>query len=100
MAEIIWTEPALNNLDDIASYIALNNIDAAKQLVQTIFEKVDRLEQHPKSGKTPKELANLGLREIIVKPCRIFYKQIDSKIFILHIFRQEQQLKKYLLENL
>lgn len=33
MAEIIWTEPALNDLDDIAEYIALSNVEAARQLV-------------------------------------------------------------------
>jgi|GEM_PF-1990521 plasmid stabilization system protein ParE len=25
MAQIIWTEPALNSLNDIAEYIAVNN---------------------------------------------------------------------------
>ncbi|WP_274011880.1 type II toxin-antitoxin system RelE/ParE family toxin, partial [Vibrio parahaemolyticus] len=47
MAEIIWTEPALSDLNDIAEYIALENIVAAKQLVQTIFSKVERLEAFP-----------------------------------------------------
>ena len=100
MAKIIWTEPSLNNLDDIAEYIALNNVAAAKRVVQNVFEKVDRLEQHPRSGKVPQELSNLGLREVIVNPCRIFYKHLDDKVFILHVMRQEQQLKKYILENL
>ena len=30
MAEIIWTEPALLDLDEIAEYIAIENIIAAK----------------------------------------------------------------------
>ena len=99
MAKIIWTEPALNNLDDIAEYIALSNLPAAQRLVQKIFEKVDRLEQHPKSGKVPQELSKLDYREVIVNPCRIFYKQVDDKVFILYVMRQEQQLKKYVFEN-
>ncbi|EPN8877814.1 type II toxin-antitoxin system RelE/ParE family toxin, partial [Vibrio cholerae] len=40
MVEIIWTEPALSDLNDIAEYIALENVVAAKQLVQTVFTKV------------------------------------------------------------
>ncbi|QOD71212.1 type II toxin-antitoxin system RelE/ParE family toxin, partial [Vibrio navarrensis] len=41
MAEVIWTEPALSDLNDIAEYIALENVVAAKQLVQAIFSKVE-----------------------------------------------------------
>jgi len=33
MAEVIWTEPALGDLDAIADYIALENPDAARRLV-------------------------------------------------------------------
>ena len=37
MAEVIWTEPALQELDAIAEYIALDNPAAARHLVQKIF---------------------------------------------------------------
>lgn len=50
MAEVIWTEPALSDLNEITEYIALENIVAAKQLVQTIFSKVERLQTLPESG--------------------------------------------------
>jgi len=34
MARIIWTEPALQELDEIADYISLDNPAAAKHLVR------------------------------------------------------------------
>ncbi|KKL04123.1 hypothetical protein LCGC14_2619210 [marine sediment metagenome] len=34
MAEVIWTSSALDDLNDIAEYIALSNIPAAKILTQ------------------------------------------------------------------
>lgn len=40
MAELIWTEPALADLDEMAGYIALSNLPAAKELVGGIFETV------------------------------------------------------------
>ena len=43
MAEIVWTEPALNDLDNIAEYITVSNLVAAKQLVKEVFAKVDML---------------------------------------------------------
>jgi len=97
MAEIIWTEPTLNTLDEIADYIALSNLPAAQKLVTTVFENVDRLEDHPRSGRRVAELPNLDYREVIVNPCRVIYKYTENKAFILHVMRQEQQLKRYAL---
>ena len=99
MAEVIWTSPALDDLNDIAEYIALSNITAAKKLVQKIFETISRLESHPESGKSPLELVTLNYREIIVNPCRIFYKVEANKVYILHVMRQERDLRRFLLQN-
>lgn len=97
MAQVIWTEPALNNLNDIAEYIALNNLYAAKQLVERVFEKVERLEQFPNSGKVPEELPDLNYRELVVNPCRVFYKVESDAVYILNVLRQERNLSKYIL---
>lgn len=97
MAEIVWTEPALNELNEIAEYIAVSNEFAAKKLVKTIFNKIERLEGHPGSGKVPTEIAALNYRELVVKPCRIFYRVDGQKVFILHVMRQEQDLRRFLL---
>ena len=74
MAQIIWTEPALSDLDDVAEYISLSNLNAAQKLIEKIFRKIERLEQHPMSGRKPPELKSFNYREVVVNPCRIFYK--------------------------
>ena len=99
MAEVIWTAPALNDLDEIAEYIALTNLVAAKKLVQKVFNKVTRLENHPESGKKPIELENLNYREVLINPCRVFYKFDGGQVYILHVMRQERDLRKFLLKN-
>jgi len=98
MAEIIWTEPALSDLNDIAEYIALDNPNAAKSLVQSIFEAVDRLIMFPESGRIPPELAYLNYREVVIPPCRVFYKydKKSDKIEIVFVMREERDLVKYL----
>jgi toxin ParE1/3/4 len=97
MAEIIWTNPAVEDLNDIAEYIALSHLLSAKKLVTKIFHKIERLEDFPESGKKPIELTNLNYREVIVNPCRIFYKIDNEKVYILHVMRQERDLRKFLL---
>ncbi len=99
MAQVIWTEPALNDLNELAEYIALSNVVAAKELVQRVFDKVDRLEHHPKSGRVPPELKSLNYREVIVSPCRVFYKVEKQKIYILFVMRQERDLKIFLIDK-
>jgi len=72
MVEVVWTEPALNDLDAIADYIALDNPAAARDLVQRIFKHVEQLANHPDSGSKPPELKGWAYRQIVEPACRIF----------------------------
>jgi toxin ParE1/3/4 len=99
MAQVIWTEPALTDLDKIAQYIAISNLVAAQKLVSRVFDQVERLATHPASGRIPEELPGWGYREVIVNPCWIFYKIDNDQVFILFVMRQEQQLKRFLLHQ-
>ena len=99
MAEVIWTEPALQELDAIAEYIALDNPAAASNLVKDIFDKTGRLENFPQSGRMPPELPDSVYRELVIPPCRIFYRQDEQQVFILYVMREERQLRAYMLEN-
>ena len=99
MANLIWTEPALQDIEEIAEYIALDDHEAAKKLVKKNFTTVERLKNHPQSGKKSKELKKTIYREIIVRPCRIFYRIEKNKVFILYVMRGERDLRKYILEE-
>tara|TARA_R110002110_G_scaffold39875_1_gene128195 strand:- start:1961 stop:2272 length:312 start_codon:yes stop_codon:yes gene_type:complete len=97
VAELVWTDPALDQLEEIAEYIALDKPDAASNLVGQILSTVERLERFPDSGHAPSELPNSIYRELYVRPCRIFYRQDDDVVFIVHVMREERQLRKFLL---
>jgi toxin ParE1/3/4 len=99
MAQIKWTAPALRDLDEIAEYIALDKPGAAKNLVKEVFRSVKRLKQFPESGRCPPELPDTRYRELIVAPCRIFYRVDNSTVYILYVMRSERELRKFLLED-
>ena len=99
MAQLIWTEPALDDLDDLAGCIAMDNRMAASRFVQKVIETVGRLERFPHSGKKPQELTGTSYREMVVPPCRIFYRVDGKTVFIVHAMREEQQLDRFLLEE-
>lgn len=92
MARIIWTEPALQELDEIADYISLDNPTAAKNLVREAFNQVDHLADHPKSGKLLEEFMATVYREIVMSPCRIFYRVADEIVYIIHVISEKQLL--------
>ena len=97
MAEVIWTEPALNDLDAIADHIALDNPDAARRLVRAVFRHVALLARHPESGSKPQELRGRRYRQIVEPPCRIFYRYDGRRVFVLYAMRGERKLSARLL---
>ena len=97
MAQIIWTEPALSDLNAIAEYIALDKPSVANSLMQKVFSSTDRLEQFPESGRKPPEFKKSIYLETIVNPCRIFYRIEGDNLYILYVMRSERKLRKYLL---
>ena len=99
MAEVIWTEPALSDLDAIADYIALENPDAARELVQRIFHHVGQLATHPQSGFKPRELRGWRYRQIVEPPCRVFYREDSDRVHILYVMRAEQLLRRSKLKS-
>jgi toxin ParE1/3/4 len=96
MARIIWADPAIHDLDAIADYIALENTSAARGLVQRVLAAVERLQKFPSMGSRPNELAGLPYRQLIVSPCRIFYRAEMKVIYIVHVLRGEQLVRREL----
>ena len=92
-ATLIWTLPALDDLDDIAGWIALENATAAADLVKRTLDAVERLRRFPASGRRVPELAGKVYREVIVSPCRIIYRREQKSVLIVHVLRGEQQLQ-------
>jgi len=94
MAKVIWTEPALQDLDAIADYIALDDPQAARGLVQRVFQHVGQLVEHPESGSRPLEMPQSRYRQVIEVPCRVFYRFDGSRVFVLSVMRGEMRFRK------
>jgi toxin ParE1/3/4 len=102
MAEVIWTEPALADLERIADYIALDKPEAASRFVRSVFAHVGKLSRHPELGpRIPELLPGSRYRQIVESPCRIFYRyeKTSGKVFILGVMRGEQLFQPEVLES-
>ena len=94
MAALIWTEPALQDLDAMADYIALEDPTAAARLVQRVFQHVEQLAKQPESGSRPPEMRRSRYRQIVEPPRRIFYRYDGKNVLVLHVMRGEKRPRK------
>ena len=82
MAKVNWTFQALEDVNDIAEYLAQNSSRYAYHIIELIFEKTELLKSFPELGRIVPESNIKSIRELIVKKYRIIYsistkKEID-----------------------
>jgi toxin ParE1/3/4 len=80
-----WLRRALRNLDEEAEYIARDNPQAAGRIVERIATGVDRLGNHPASGRIGRVP---GTRELVITgtPYIIPYRVRGDTVEILRVF--------------
>ena len=78
MAEVIWTIKAVEQVEQIGSYIEKDSSFQARRVVQLIIQEARRLREHPRIGKMIPEVQEDAYRELRVFSYRILYKILDE----------------------
>jgi addiction module RelE/StbE family toxin len=81
---IKWLDLAVDDLEDIASYISEDNPDAARRVVSRLWKAVRMLAKHPEIGRPGRVH---GTRELVVAdtPFIVPYRLVGSEIQILRV---------------
>jgi addiction module RelE/StbE family toxin len=79
MVEIIWSDSALQDLNDIGEYISKDSVRYAEITVNQLFTTPDILENHPKVGRVVPEFEIESIRELIQGNYRIVYQLVDEQ---------------------
>jgi plasmid stabilization system protein ParE len=66
MAELIWGDAAVSDLESIYDYIARDSHQYARHQVERIHQSAERLLQFPESGRHIPEFPHLPHREVII----------------------------------
>lgn len=94
---IVWTEPAVADLEAICAYIAERNLTAAQRIGQAIVAHAEILRSFPYIGPVYPPGSRGPHREITYKNYRIFYrvseeiKQVEI-LTVWHGARAEPEL--------
>ena len=78
MVSINWTLNALDNIENIAEFIAKDSPLYATLTVSSFFDTVEILVTNSNEGRIVPEINNLKIRELINGSYRIIYKIIDN----------------------
>ncbi|NHZ87022.1 MAG: type II toxin-antitoxin system mRNA interferase toxin, RelE/StbE family [Planctomycetia bacterium] len=92
--KLIWTELAVEKLEELADYIALDNPQAALKWAETIQRSVIKLTKFPQLGREVPEIKRSDIREIIGENYRIIYRVETERISILTIRHCKQLLNQ------
>jgi addiction module RelE/StbE family toxin len=92
--KILFALSAVTDLEDIQNYYNNEHVpDVGKRLTGEIIAQIERLTDHPLSGRIVPEFNLENLREIIHPPFRIVYRYDKKKVRIVRIWRSERHLK-------
>jgi toxin ParE1/3/4 len=102
--QVVITEDAENDLEDIVTYIAKHDSPRAAQYVLSrILDIADSLTAVPSRGTSPKELRALGdqeYRQVFFKPYRLIYRIVEQQVVIYVITDGRRDLQSLLARRL
>ncbi len=80
---IIWSVPALRSLSDIYAYVAADNPESAKRLVNHIRTAIERLDGFPLMGRPGRRR---GTRELIIGAYVVTYRVSGRNVYIVTVW--------------
>ena len=89
---IEWTDPALDDMDNIREYISKDSTFYARQFIERIFNYVENLSTQPELGRIVPEEERKDIRELIYRDYRIIYLLETDYVKILSVIHGTRDL--------
>ena len=85
MNKLVWSEPAVSDLDAIHAYISHDAAVYADAVVLELLDTAESLIQFPDAGRRVPELQDSQTRELIIGNYRLMYEIQGEIIHILTV---------------
>ena len=86
MSSVVWTEPAIVDLESVHAYIGQNSEHAADAVVARLLTAGGRAGEFPEVGRMIPEREDPAYREVILRPYRILYRLMPGdEVHILRV---------------
>ena len=90
--KILWTDPAICDLQAIRDFIARDSELYADDFIAGILSAVERLESFPELGRLTPEANESTIREILFAKHRIIYRVHANRIQVLAVIHGSRDL--------
>lgn len=102
--QVVLTDDALRDLDDLCSYISESDSDKqADYVLNRIEGALESLSELPERGRHPHELADMGItafREVFFKPYRLIYSVERRRVIVFVIADGRRDMQSLLVRRL
>ena len=93
MTQVVWAPQAIQHVEAIRVHIARDSADYADLIVERIVAAVERLQDHPHSGRVVPELGDESIREVIHGNYRIVYRLRRDVVEIATVFHAARSFR-------
>ena len=90
-----WTKPALEDLDDIENYIALDDVGRAADFVDKLIDLGESLEFNWERGTQAKWTSDLSIRELYYQNYTLIYEVLENEIQIHEVHNTEKMIRHF-----
>ena len=90
---IVWARRALQDLEAIADYIALDSAAYANTVVRSVVNQTKTLANFPRAGRKVPELDDEDIREVFAYSYRIIYRLQQDEVLITAVIHGKRILQ-------
>lgn len=83
--EVVWTEPAWEDLEAASEYIARDSAYYAAAFVREVRRAAESLSEFAERGQIVPELRDPTIRELLVRSYRLVYSVSSSQVTIIAV---------------
>ena len=85
MAKVIWSDHALDDIEQISEYICKDSAERASLFVSRLIDAAEQMAAFPNSGRIIPEIEKDEYRETVYGSYRIMYKVVEHGIILLAV---------------
>ena len=93
--DVVWTNHAHNDLDEVVSYIAGESHDGACAVLEQALAAADSLATLSERGRMVPELDDPMIREVFVHGYRLIYEVTASQIRVLAFLHGARDFRRW-----
>jgi plasmid stabilization system protein ParE len=93
--QVVWSDPAWEDLEAAAEYIARDSKSYAAAFVQNVKEAAASLAHFAERDQVVPEISNESIREFLVRPYRLIYRITAGRVFILTLIHGALRQRRF-----